>query len=162
MPYTVTTDSKGYYHIADGFGQPLGKMHIHTWLPAKARIHAISGLMYDIRSAGFWLIHKTVTCLGAPVAEIKNRMARGYELQFHTGQNFLFHRKSFWGTGKLVLTNHDGQELGTASSYFNWRKFRFEYEMDIPQLYAEADIRTILPFLLVYCMRLSRSRHSAG
>ena len=160
MQYTVTTRSGTHFEIADEYQRSLGQMTVSSWRPAKARINTTDSSIYDISSTGFWQTEKMITRNGIHFGKIKPKLGTGIAIIFDNGRSYLLRRKSFWSSGDYLLINESGEALGSVRSWFSWKNWSFQYDVQLNDSMLDKDLHGVLPFILIYCVRLTRIRQA--
>jgi hypothetical protein len=163
MRCDVVTCGSNQFGVSDDEGNLLGEMKLDWVANSKADIVTTEGNSYKITTTGFWGMAKVVLKNGVPYAEIKPTFSHGIIITFENGQVFHFKKKSMWNLSDYKLVNDaTNEEIAMASSRFRMNGLKFDYEVEILQPLYDKDANILLPFLLLYCIKLLRMRGAAA
>jgi hypothetical protein len=161
--YIAAPKNYNNYTVTDELQNEIGTISYSGWRPSSARITAADHHIYDLNTVGFW--QQTIEVLrdGIPYASMKLRVGMGMlvTLTFDNGQSFYFKRKEFW-SGLQKVTNDEDLEVAVIDNYYRWKKWAFEYELDLKIRPSDPDMYVVLPLLLLYASRLIRIRRGAA
>lgn len=163
MRCDVVTSGSNHFGVSDEQGKLLGEMKLDWVFNSKADITTAEGNSYKITTTGFWGTAKVVLKNGLPYAEIKPTFSHGIIITFENGQAFHFKKKSVWRMSDYrLLSDATGEEIAMANSRFRMNGLKFDYEVEIYQPLYDREANVLLPFLLLYCIKLLRMRGAAA
>ena len=126
--------------------------------PYQATITMADNNVFQLSRAGFWLMVVTVTKNDMPFGEIKPVLGQGLAITFGNSLHpYRFKRKSIW-QNTYALLDQNGYEVAVIYANYVWRKWAFEYEIEMINSLPEADL--LVPLLMAYCARYIRLRAS--
>lgn len=162
MHYSIISKGNRFSEAFSEMNESIGTLEHGMWGIRKADINTANGLTYSFAPTGFWQTAITITKGDSPFAEIKPILGRGLQLTFSgTTQTFMFKKKAAFSTDYKVVDEND-RELATVDAHFKWKKFGYDYEVEIQYNTLDQEINLALPLLLVYCVRYQRMRHTAA
>jgi hypothetical protein len=161
MHYTATNQNYSTLEVTNEQSGTIGRLECNTWVPKKARIIINNGNTYDVVPAGgFWRSLMSITKNGVAYAELRATPGANITLTFANGLAIIFTRKSIW-SGGYIMTDNAENEIASIEANFIWRKFSYQYEMEINANMPDREADLFLPFILLYCTRYMRMRGAA-
>ncbi len=155
MHYTVTTQGHRRFDVYDDAGRLVGTMAQNTWRPLRAEI-TVGDTIYRAAPTGFWQTTMVITRNDSPFAEIKFSMRTGLKINFTSeGSPYYFRYKGFWHTTYTVKDDY-GNEIGLLQTHFNWKRWKYDYEIKVHPNNLAAEANHVLPLLMMYCLRYTR------
>lgn len=161
MQYSVIQTSKRL-EINNERGQHLGIMEFDTWKPAKVRYTAADNNIYEAASVGFWKTKTVINKNGQPYAEIEPKIGKGFNISFINGPTYLFRKKGFWNSSDYLVIDNADSPVASLKSTFRWKLFKFQHDIDINESMLSKEVNDVMPFLIIYCIRLLRVRQAAA
>lgn len=161
MLFTVNNRSSRYFEIQNEQGDNLGAIEFDNWRFHRAVITTVDNNIYKLVPVGFWQTTTAVTKNDFPFAQMKSNMRGGLTLTFENGLSFIFKRKGILRS-EYVLVNNEGTDIvATVQAIYRWRKFSFEYTVELHSGMHDREYSLYMPFLLVYCARYIQMRQAA-
>lgn len=162
MHYSATSTGYRFFEVFNDLNDSLGTIQYKTWQPNQAQATTANRVMYSIAPTGFWRTTITVYKENIPFAEIKPVLGKGLKITFASSAvPFLIKSRTFFSTD-LIMIDESDQKLATVLSRFKWRKFRYDYEIEVYPNMLDTETNVILPLILVYCARLIQMRRAAA
>lgn len=163
MHYSIINKGNRFYEAFSELKESIGTLEYGMWGVRKAEVASTTAeFKYHLSATGFWQTTIIVNKGDTPFAEIKPVLGRGLQLSFSgTTQTFMFKKKAAFSTDYKVVDEND-RELATVEPHFKWKKFGYDYEIDVQYNTLDEEINLVLPLLLVYCVRYQRMRQSAA
>jgi len=158
MQYTATATSSEHFEVTAETGAPAGSLDYASWLRTSAQITTADGIVYDIAPSGFWRTGRLITRDGCDFAELKPDFSRGAYLSFANGISLHFKTRNFWNNSRFTVLDGNGDEIAAVQYYFEWRRFRYRYDISLHNAMADRETGAMLPVLLLYCARLVHQR----
>ena len=160
MKYNITSTGGGNYQLTDEQDDCLGTMWHPAMRPYQATIKLADGSVFQLSRAGFWQMNIAVTKNDIPFAEIKPVLGQGLAITFSNGiYPYRFRRKSVWQNTYALLDPNE-YEVALVYSNYLWKKWTFEYEIEITTPLHDMELNLLIPLLLAYCARYMRLRSS--
>ncbi len=151
MQYTVNTIGYRKFEVLDSTGALIGKLHSHSLFSGKEQLILSEHEVYDIKQKSFWSLTRQIFKNGYPFATIKPNLSGGTEIIFQSGITFYFKSKNFWRT-EYVLTDYTEQLIARLHAEYVWKKFNYNYRIDVVNKAFGQEIDALVPLLMGYCI----------
>ena len=162
MRYTVKNSSHRHIEVFNENEDLVGTIDYAAWKPAKAEITLLNDIHYQAAATGFWQTTIAIRRDGLSFAEIKPDWSFGLKITFpHHAQPFIFRKKSFWNSD-YMLVDAEGNEIAQVKVDFKWTAWSFGYEAEVYPNMLDKELNMILPVLMIYCARYTRTRYAAA
>ncbi|MCB9046068.1 MAG: hypothetical protein H6550_08000 [Chitinophagales bacterium] len=162
MQYTVNSRGYNHFEVFNEQDDPVGTLDINSWWMHKASIATAAGMNYAVAPKGFWQTTFTISRYDVEFVSIKARLGGRVHISFaNENRGYTFRQKSFWGR-TFAIYDEDGHEIAEIESGFNWRKWNYNYTIDVHGNTLDKEANQLLPFLMIYCARYIRIRRSAA
>lgn len=163
MHYTVTSQGNRQFEVFSEDNDSLGVMNFSPWrFFNKGEITTVNHLIYKIAPKGFWQTTLAITKQDMPFAEIKLKLGMRMVLSFaNENRVYYFKKKGFWNSN-YILTDEDDHEIAFIEVSYNWRKWKFDYSIDVHANMLDKEANLLLPLILVLCARNMRMRQAAA
>jgi len=161
MQYAIIQSSKRL-EINNERAQHIGIVEFDTWRPAKVHYTSADNSIYQTASVGFWGSKIAISKNGEAYAEIEMKMRKGFIISFINGPTYTFRKKGFWNASEYIVIDNADSPVATIRSYFRWKIFKYQHDIDINESMLSKEVNDVMPFLIVYCLRLLRVRQAAA
>ncbi len=156
MQYIVNNEYSRYFEVATDRNDTVGNLDFSGWRPTKADLALSDGTTYTIEPLGIWNTTIQITKGDTIIAGMKYNWNASISIMFANGREFTFKRQKRW-SGDWLMVNDMEDAIGLLSVSYKWSTMGFDYHL---QLEPDADrqITTLLPFIMLYCVKFMRIR----
>lgn len=162
MQYTVNSEGNRHFEVFNEQNDLLGTMDFAAWRHNRGEITTVNHLTYNIAPTGFWQTTIAITRHDMPFAEIKAKLGARMQLNFaNENRTYSFRKKGFWSSNYMVV-DEDDHEIAFMEVSYNWRKWKFDYNIEVHANMLNKEANLILPMLMICCARYIRRRQAAA
>ncbi|MBS1771721.1 MAG: hypothetical protein JST82_02585 [Bacteroidetes bacterium] len=154
MRYTAKGQHNKDFELFDVDGNSLGRLDYEGWFSMKVSI-LIGDDKYDIQSSSFWQTKLEVLKGDRVVADLKYNFGGNMVVNYHDVGTYLF-KPSFWHSKFSLHTEHE-KEIIMLKPDFQWRTFKFDYDIETDDNYLEGK-NPLLVLILIYCCNHMKQR----
>ncbi|MBL7905852.1 MAG: hypothetical protein JNL22_12590 [Bacteroidales bacterium] len=131
---------------------------------AKASIHLPDGRTSEVVLTDFWRSISEIRENGKTVLVFRRRWTGRTIIETPDSGSrytYFFRQKGFF-THRYVLSDKDDRELAVARPQFQWKGFRYSFNLELSDSIRRRENYVLLAVLLVYLTRRAMSQHHSA